>query len=166
MHNSIIIQCLAYKSPLNANESITRLAWNGNVIVDGVWIRQLRISSTNCTNFGKIAQVRALSLSVWPWHYLQPNSSFIRRRCRVFQLGIQALKKSFTRNYHEFPPGTAAQPTTKPSAANTNTFLLKKATSPPTVEVWIDIMVVGLWRNWMIQTPSVITFSFSATTGG
>jgi hypothetical protein len=55
---------LAYKSPLNANESITRLAWNGNVIVDGVWIRQLRISSTNCTNFGKIAQVRALSLSV------------------------------------------------------------------------------------------------------
>ncbi len=50
---------LAYKSPLNANESITRLAWNGNIIVDGIWIRQLRISSKNCSKFGKIAQVRA-----------------------------------------------------------------------------------------------------------
>jgi hypothetical protein len=50
---------LAYKSPLNANESITRLAWNGNVIVDGIWIRQLRTSSVNCSNFGNLAQVSA-----------------------------------------------------------------------------------------------------------
>lgn len=48
---------LAYKSPLNANESITRLAWNGNVIVDGIWIRQLRTSSVNCSKFGNLAQV-------------------------------------------------------------------------------------------------------------
>ena len=56
---------LAYKSPLGANESVTRLAWNGNVIVDGIWLRQLRTASTNCTSFGKIAQVHASPLGLF-----------------------------------------------------------------------------------------------------
>ena len=27
--------------------------------VDGIWIRQLRVASINCTTFGKLAQVRS-----------------------------------------------------------------------------------------------------------
>ena len=50
---------LAYKSPPNSgNETIHRLAMNGNAVVDGIWIRQLRISTVNCSKFGTLSQVR------------------------------------------------------------------------------------------------------------
>ena len=52
---------LAYKSPPNSeNETIYRLALNGNAVVDGIWIRQLRISTVNCSKFGTLSQVHLL----------------------------------------------------------------------------------------------------------
>lgn len=48
---------LALRNLPSANGSLNRLALNGNVIVDGIWIRQLRVSAINCTQFGKLAQV-------------------------------------------------------------------------------------------------------------
>ena len=50
---------LAQRNLPNVNGSLNRLALNGNVIVDGIWIRQLRVASINCTKFGKLAQVRS-----------------------------------------------------------------------------------------------------------
>ena len=72
---------LAYKSPLGANETITRLAWNGNAIVDGIWLRQLRISSINCTKFGKLAQVILLLAT-----FHTPNFSTLNYAAGVYAL--------------------------------------------------------------------------------
>lgn len=130
---------LAYKSPLNANESITRLAWNGNVIVDGIWIRQLRTSSVNCSKFGNLAQVSAAFLFLFffaffcfacdciPRAWLHLRSFHCRRRCRVSQLGHLTAKKSSTRNCPLCLPATAATSTQKsPWASNMSISPLTK----------------------------------------
>jgi hypothetical protein len=133
---------LAYKSPLNSNETITRLAWNGNIIVDGIWLRQLRISSINCSKFGNIAQVLALPFCRTSFH------CFHRNQCPVSRRGTLMKKKNSTPNCLPYPLVIAAMPTpTKPTAASTSISPRSKQISRRIAEASIGITAAALSRG-------------------
>jgi hypothetical protein len=39
----------------NLTKNVFRTGLNGNILVDGIWIRQLRVKSFNCTDFGRFS---------------------------------------------------------------------------------------------------------------